>query len=71
MSVAAASGPGLLGPEQGPERLDAVRELAGALGCDAALVTDPYDIAWACGFTGSNGALVVTGTAGHHLTPGP
>ena len=78
MSGAGRSGPGepagnaRTGPERaaGESRLDAVRALAAAHGCDAALVTDPCDVAWACGFTGSNGVLVVTETAAHLATDG-
>ncbi len=53
-----------------PERLDAVRALAAEHGCDACLVTHGPDVAWAVGFTGSNGVLVVTETAAHLVTDG-
>ncbi len=55
---------------RGEERLDAIRRLAAEHGCDAALITHGADVAWAVGFTGSNGVLVVTETAAHLVTDG-
>ena len=54
----------------GEERLETVRRLASDADSDAALVTYGPDIAWACGFTGSSGALVVTRSGAHLVTDG-
>lgn len=56
--------------EGGGGRLDAVRRLVAEHECDAALITHGADIAWAVGFTGSNGVLVVTEAAAHLVTDG-
>lgn len=50
--------------------LDTVRRLIGEQGAEAALVTHGPDIAWAVGFTGSNGVLVVTETTAVLITDG-
>ena len=52
------------------DRLDLIRTLAAAASCRAALVTHGPDVAWAVGFTGSSGVLVVTETAAHLVTDG-
>ena len=49
-------------------RLDAVRAALADAGCDAMVVTGPTDIRWCSGFTGSNGALVITTGAAVLLT---
>lgn len=54
----------------GEERLETVRRLGAEATCDAVLLTNGADIAWACGFTGSNGVLVVTEAAAHLVTDG-
>ena len=51
-------------------RLDTVRHLLADAGADGALVTHGPDVAWATGFTGSNGVLVVTEAAAHLVTDG-
>ncbi len=51
-------------------RIDTIRTLAAEHGCDACLVTYGPDVAWAVGFTGSNGVLVVTERAAHLVTDG-
>ncbi len=43
-------------------RIDAVRELLGPARCDALIVTDPANIRWCTGFTGSTGVLVISPT---------
>ena len=53
-----------------PPRLDTVRRLVSEQDADAALVTHGPDIAWAVGFTGSNGVLVVTEREAHLVTDG-
>ena len=62
--------PGVASGGEAPDRLGEIRRLADEHGCDAALVTYGPDIAWAVGFTGSNGVLVVTETAAHLVTDG-
>ena len=52
------------------ERLESVRALAAEHGCDACLVTYGPDVAWAVGFTGSTGVLVVTESEAHLVTDG-
>ncbi len=51
-------------------RLDTIRQRAAAHGGDAALLSHPATLRWAVGFTGSNGLLVVTPSAGHFVTDG-
>lgn len=51
-------------------RLDTIRALVAERDADAALVTHGPDVAWATGFTGSNGVLVVTEHAAHLVTDG-
>ena len=58
------------GPAGDGNRIDTVRALAAEHGCDACLVTNGPDIAWAVGFTGSNGVLVVTRSEAHLVTDG-
>jgi len=41
-------------------RIEAVRELLGPAGCDALVITDPINIRWCTGFTGSVATLVVS-----------
>ena len=53
-----------------PDRLAAVRTRLDTLDVDAALLTFLPDIRWAVGFTGSNGALVVTRDTAHFVTDG-
>ena len=52
------------------QRMDTVRAAADAAGAGAAVITRPADIRWACGFTGSNGVLVVAPEAAHLVTDG-
>ncbi len=49
-------------------RIDAVRELLGPAGCDALMVTDPVNIRWCTGFTGSAGVLVISAAAATLIT---
>jgi Xaa-Pro aminopeptidase len=51
-------------------RAEIIREAAEAAGASGAVVTRPADLRWACGFTGSNGLLVVTPEAAHFVTDG-
>lgn len=44
------------------ERLDSIRFLVREKGDDALLLTAREDIRWACGFTGSHGALLLNGS---------
>lgn len=53
-----------------PDRLGEIRRIAAAHDADAVLVTHGPDIAWAVGFTGSNGVLVVSEAAAHLVTDG-
>ena len=69
--MSAASGGGAVASgSQLEERLEVVRRLGADAGGDAVLVTNAPDVAWACGFTGSNGVLVVTEAAAHLVTDG-
>jgi Xaa-Pro aminopeptidase len=52
------------------ERIDTVRQIARAKGSEAVLVTFLPDVRWACGFTGSNGLLIVLPDAAHLITDG-
>lgn len=56
--------------ETGTDRLDQVRALGKARGADAVLLTALPDVRWACGFTGSNGLLLVLPDAAHFVTDG-
>ena len=51
-------------------RLEKIRGLLRAHDADAALVTFLPDVRWACGFTGSNGILLVLPDAAHFVTDG-
>ena len=51
-------------------RIDAVRTVMRQRGVDAALLTFLPDIRWACGFSGSNGILLVLPDAAHFVTDG-
>mgnify|MGYP000865325792 CR=1 FL=1 len=51
-------------------RLDRLRELMAAAHCRAFLVTDLADVRYFCGFSGSNGALLVTGDSAALATDG-
>ena len=57
-------------PASGMQHLEVVRRLAADARSDAVLVTYGPDVAWACGFTGSNGVLVVAETGAHLVTDG-
>jgi len=52
------------------DRLSQVRVRLEDLEADALLLTSLPDIRWACGFTGSNGLLVVGPEASHFITDG-
>ncbi len=52
------------------ERLDAIRSLFSEHGASAAVITFLRDIRWACGFTGSNGLLIVLADTAHFVTDG-
>lgn len=51
-------------------RTSSIRQVARARGADAALITFLPDIRWGCGFTGSNGVLLVLPTTAHFITDG-
>lgn len=51
-------------------RLDRVRERLRESEADAALLTFLPDVRWACGFSGTNGTLLVRPDAAHFLTDG-
>ncbi len=51
-------------------RLDQLRTLVASHEASAVLVTALPDIRWACGFTGSNGLLLVTRDGAHFITDG-
>lgn len=51
-------------------RLDRVRALLAEHDADAALLSSMPDVRWACGFTGSNGLLLVRPGAAHFVTDG-
>lgn len=51
-------------------RIDAIREVIREQDADAALLTFLPDICWACGFSGSNGILIVTQGEAHFVTDG-
>lgn len=51
-------------------RIDTIRARAREEGADAALLTFLPDIRWACGFTGSNGLLIVRDDVSHFVSDG-
>jgi Xaa-Pro aminopeptidase len=51
-------------------RLSDVRDRLSDLDADAVLLSSLPDIRWACGFTGSNGLLLVGASAAHFVTDG-
>lgn len=51
-------------------RVDAIRELIRDRGVDGAIISRLTDIRWACGFTGSNGLLIVLPDRAHFVTDG-
>ncbi|QXD15510.1 Xaa-Pro peptidase family protein [Rhodocaloribacter litoris] len=53
-----------------PTRLDRIRALCARQEAGAALITSLPDVRWACGFTGSNGVLIVRPGAAHLITDG-
>jgi Xaa-Pro aminopeptidase len=54
-----------------PSRLDRLCALFDEHDADAALLSSPSDVRWACGFTGSNGLLLVReGGVAHFITDG-
>jgi Xaa-Pro aminopeptidase len=53
-----------------PQRLDSIRSLFSDHDANAALITFLPDIRWACGFTGSNGLLILLPDAAHFVTDG-
>jgi Xaa-Pro aminopeptidase len=58
-------------PPSRPERLDRLCALFDEHDADAALLSSPSDVRWACGFTGSNGLLLVReGGVAHFITDG-
>lgn len=59
-----------LQPMDVPGRLTRLREALAERGADAMVVTNPSNIRWLTGFTGSNGRLVVTGDALVAITDG-
>ncbi|MEM8559305.1 MAG: aminopeptidase P family protein [Bacteroidota bacterium] len=65
----AASGTVASGSLHAP-RLARLRALLAERGTDALLLTALHDLRWAVGFTGSNGALLVTAAATHFVTDG-
>ena len=56
--------------ERRTRRIGQVREVARAHGADAVLLTFLPDIRWACGFSGSNGILIVRPDEAHFVTDG-
>lgn len=52
------------------DRIDAVQAQLAALDADALLLTSLPNIRWACGFTGSNGSLIVAPDEAHFVTDG-
>lgn len=52
------------------QRIAAIRERIQAGGATAALVSARPDIRWACGFSGSNGVLLITQDGAHFVTDG-
>src|SRR5690625_7753506 len=51
-------------------RVDVLRRIVADAGADAAVVTDLADVRWLCGFSGSNGLLVVTTDGATLVTDG-
>jgi Xaa-Pro aminopeptidase len=51
-------------------RIDRIRPLLAEHGADAALITFLPDIRWACGFSGSNGVLIVREDDAHFVSDG-
>ncbi len=49
-------------------RVDAVLDLLGSAGCDSLVVTDPSNIRWCTGFTGSTGVLIITSAGATLIT---
>ena len=52
------------------QRVDVLRRIVADAGADAAVVTDLADVRWLCGFSGSNGLLVVTTDGATLVTDG-
>jgi Xaa-Pro aminopeptidase len=52
------------------DRLRRVSSIAAGNGADAALVTNLPDVRWCCGFTGSNGIVLVNGSGSTFVTDG-
>ena len=51
-------------------RFNALRRRFRTLGIAGYIVSRPSNIRWLCGFTGSNGLLLVTGKSAHFITDG-
>ncbi|HET6567790.1 MAG TPA: aminopeptidase P family protein [Rhodothermales bacterium] len=51
-------------------RTDSIRQVASTKGVDAVLISFLPDVRWACGFTGSNGLLLVLPSTVHFVTDG-
>lgn len=60
----------MLSPQTHTARLDAVRARLREREADAVLLTFLPDVRWACGFTGSNGMLLVTEHGAQFITDG-
>ncbi len=52
------------------DRIDSLRALLRSLSADALYLTHPAQMRWACGFTGSYGALIVQEETAHFVTDG-
>lgn len=52
------------------ERINTVRQIAQTKGADTVLLTFLPDVRWVCGFTGSNGLLIILPDAAHFITDG-
>ena len=52
------------------DRIASLRALLRALSADALYLTHPAQLRWACGFSGSHGALIVREEAAHFVTDG-
>lgn len=52
------------------ERISTVRQIAQTKGAEAVLLTFLPDVRWVCGFTGSNGLLIVLPDGAHFITDG-
>jgi Xaa-Pro aminopeptidase len=68
MSIAAE--PGVIATENHTQRVDAARQVLRERGADALLLTFLPDIRWVCGFSGSNGILIVLPDEAHFVTDG-